>query len=158
MWAPDTPSGDSPLCRPQDHGGQAQVHGHPTTQSLTRLGNHFSIVWMSGPDFGLGGCLSACRLGDLLVADKYQPPYQVGPHCDLSGPAFLLLSRSVGGGFSKLQVWFFLADSSAFTPWALSVRGKQGTCTLLGDPQPDTRVTVHERFLQPRTQCSQALC
>ena len=43
-------------------GGQAQpdllgpMDRHRTTHTLTCLGNQFSMVWTSGPDFGLGGC------------------------------------------------------------------------------------------------------
>ena len=60
-WRRQTPPGGSHLCRPQDW-GQAQpdplgpVDGRPTTHSLTCLGNQFSMVWTSSPDFGLGGC------------------------------------------------------------------------------------------------------
>ena len=94
MLAETVPWGAATSAVHRTGGGQAQVHGHPTAQSLTCLGNHFTVDVSSG--FGLGGCLSPCRLGDLLVADKYQLPYQIGPHCDLSERAFLLLSRSVG--------------------------------------------------------------
>ena len=96
LWAPDTPSGGSHLCCPQDWGraGTGARTPHRTISDMPWESLLHSLDVSSG--FGLGGCLSPCRLGDLLVADKYQPPYQVGPHCDLSERAFLLLSRSVG--------------------------------------------------------------